>query len=76
MCDDELATLAGKGSVHQLGASDLLLALRVLADHTPEVTLLGVQPATTVWGSTLSPSVEASLDRLVDAAISESNHPQ
>jgi len=71
MCNDELTTLAGKGSAHQLGVSDLLLALRVLAEHMPEIVLLGVQPASTEWGSKLSPPVEASLDRMVEAAISE-----
>ena len=71
MCNDELTTLAGKGSTHQLGVADLLLALRVLAEHMPEIVLLGVQPATTEWGSKLSPAVEASLDSMVEAAIGE-----
>jgi hypothetical protein len=45
MSRQELEALPGKGSVHQLGFADLLLALRVLAHRTPEVVLLGVQPS-------------------------------
>ena len=71
MSSQELQTLPGKGSVHQLGVADLLVALRVLANRTPEVVLLGVQPASTEWGTELSPAVGAALDSLVDAAVTE-----
>lgn len=71
MSGEELNTLPGKGSVHQLGVADLLVALRVLARQQPTVVLLGVQPATTDWGTELSPPVEATLDSLVDAARTE-----
>jgi hydrogenase maturation protease len=71
MSGQELRTLPGKGSVHQLGVADLLVALRVLASRTPEVVLLGVQPASTDWGTELSPAVAAVLPVLVDAAIAE-----
>ena len=67
----ELKALPGKGSVHQLGVADLLVALRVLADRTPEVVLLGVQPASTEWGTELSPAVAAVLPALADAAVAE-----
>ncbi|MGA7892503.1 MAG: HyaD/HybD family hydrogenase maturation endopeptidase [Candidatus Sulfotelmatobacter sp.] len=71
MSSQELQTLPGKGSVHQLGLADLLVALRVLASRTPEVVLLGVQPASVEWGTELSPAVAAALPALADAAIAE-----
>jgi hydrogenase maturation protease len=71
MSTQELQTLPGKGSVHQLGVADLLVALRVLANRTPEVVLLGVQPASTEWGTELSPAVAAVLPALADAAVAE-----
>ena len=71
MSGKELHTLPGKGSVHQLGVADLLVALRVLAKPLPTVVLLGMQPATTDWGTELSPSVEAAMDSLVEAALTE-----
>jgi len=74
MSSEELQTLPGKGSVHQLGVADLLVALRVLAHRTPEVVLLGVQPATTEWGTELSPAVAAALPALADAAVAELCH--
>jgi hydrogenase maturation protease len=74
MSNQELQTLPGKGSVHQLGVADLLVALRVLAYQTPEVVLLGVQPATAEWGTELSPAVAAVLPALADAAIAELCH--
>jgi hydrogenase maturation protease len=71
MSDQELHTLPGKGSVHQLGVADLLVALRVLARQQPTVVLLGVQPATTDWGTELSPPVQAAMDSLMEAAVTE-----
>jgi hydrogenase maturation protease len=71
MSSQEVQALPGKGSAHQLGVADLLVALRVLASRTPEVVLLGVQPASTEWGTTLSPAVAAVLPALADAAVAE-----
>jgi hydrogenase maturation protease len=71
MTSDEVQTLPGRGSVHQMGVADLLVALRVLASRTPEIVLLGVQPASTDWGTELSPAVAAVLPALTDAAIAE-----
>ena len=71
MSSEELQTLPGKGSVHQLGVADLLVALRVLAHRMPEVVLLGVQPASTEWGTELSPAVAAVLPALADAVVAE-----
>jgi hydrogenase maturation protease len=67
----ELQALPGKGSAHQLGVADLLVGLRMLARQQPTVVLLGVQPATTDWGTELSPAVEATIGSLVEAAVAE-----
>ena len=71
LSSQELQTLSGRGSVHQLGVADLLVALRVLARRPPTVVLLGVQPATSDWGTELSPAVEAAVGSLVEAAVAE-----
>jgi len=71
MSGEQLNALPGQSSVHQLGVSDLLVALRVLAQRQPEVVLLGVQPANTDWSTELSSPVAASLNLLVEAAITE-----
>jgi len=71
MSGPELQTLPGKGSVHQMGVADLLVALRVLAGRQPTVVLLGVQPATTDWGTELSPAVGVVMGSLIEAAFAE-----
>jgi hydrogenase maturation protease len=71
MSGQELQTLPGKASAHQLGVADLLVALRVLTNQTPEVVLLGMQPASTEWGTGLSPAVAAVLPAFADAAVAE-----
>jgi hydrogenase maturation protease len=75
MSEEELNSLPGNSSVHQLGVSDLLVALRVLAERQPAVVLLGVQPANTDWSTELSPPVAATMDFLVEAAIREVGQP-
>ena len=71
MTGAELSSLPGNSSVHQLGVSDLLVALRMLAEREPEVVLLGVQPENTDWSPELSFRIAASIDSLVEAAIRE-----
>jgi hydrogenase maturation protease len=71
MNGEELNSLPGSSSVHQLGVSDLLVALRVLAQKPPAVVLLGVQPANTDWSTELSPAVAAAMDSLVAATVKE-----
>lgn len=68
---EALNSLPGNSSVHQLGVSDLLVALRVLGKKQPGVVLLGVQPANTDWRTELSPAVAAAMDALVAAAVRE-----
>lgn len=67
----DLHGLPGAASVHQLGLADLLSTLPLISDAPTEVVLLGIQPAETDWGVELSPLVEASLGKLVDAAIEQ-----
>src|SRR5215467_6283762 len=61
MSGDELNSLPGNSSVHQLGISDLLVALRMLAERQPEVVLLGIQPENTDWSSEVSIGVAATI---------------
>ena len=69
---DLLGTTAGR-SVHQLGVADLIAALFLVSSGPQEIVVLGVQPANTDWGTTLSPEVEAALVLLVDAAVAQLN---
>jgi hydrogenase maturation protease len=67
----ELHGLPGAASVHQLGLGDLLATLPLTTDAPTEIVLLGVQPADTDWGTELSPTVEANLGELVEAAVEQ-----
>ena len=67
---DLLGTIAGR-SVHQLGVADLIAALFLVSSGPQEIVVLGVQPADTDWGTSLSPEVEAALVLLVDAAVAQ-----
>jgi hydrogenase maturation protease len=71
LSSQELQNLPGNSSVHQLGVADLLVALRVLARRPPTVVMLGVQPATTDWGTELSPAVGDAMGSLIEAAVVE-----
>ena len=67
---DLLATSSGL-SVHQLGVADLIAALSLVSTRPQEIVVLGVQPANTDWGTSLSRDVEAALVGLVDAALAQ-----
>jgi len=58
-------------SVHQLGVADLVAALALVSTRAQDIVVLGVQPANTDWGTSLSPDVEAALMCLVDAALAQ-----
>jgi hydrogenase maturation protease len=65
------AFLGQKISPHQIGLSDILSVAR-LRDMLPErMVLLGIQPASLETSLALSPTIEARLDALVDAAMHE-----
>jgi hydrogenase maturation protease len=60
-----------RASVHQLGVADLIAAIALVSGKDPEIVVLGVQPATVDWGTSLSPAVHASVARLVEAALDQ-----
>ena len=67
----ELSTLPGGWSVHQLGVVDWMTTLLLLTGRLPEIRVLGLQPADTGWGTTVSAALEPHVDRLVDAAVQQ-----
>jgi hydrogenase maturation protease len=71
MAGSELQGLPCGASVHQLGVADLLATLPLVSDAPREIVLLGVQPASTDWGTDLSAPVEAALASLVEAAVEQ-----
>jgi hydrogenase maturation protease len=71
MTGDALRGFPCGASVHQLGVADLLATLPLVSDIPREIVLLGVQPASTEWGTELSAPVEAALGPLVDAAVEQ-----
>lgn len=68
---DELRGFPCGASVHQLGVADLLATLPLVSDIPREIVLLGAQPASTDWGTELTPPVAAVLGKLVDAAVEQ-----
>jgi hydrogenase maturation protease len=71
LAGDQLRNLPGGTNVHQLGVSDLLATLPLVSDTLREVILLGIQPASTDWGTELTPAVQAALGQLVEAAVEQ-----
>jgi len=71
LAGEDIRSLPGGGSAHELALADILAALRILGCEPKEIVLLGVQPAGTELGTSLSPPVEAALPALVDAAVVE-----
>jgi hydrogenase maturation protease len=69
MANEELRGLPCAASVHQVGLADLLATLPLVSTTERETVLLGVVPANTGWGTSLTPEVEASLASLVDDAV-------
>ncbi|MGB8473898.1 MAG: hydrogenase maturation protease [Candidatus Acidiferrum sp.] len=71
MTGDDLRGLPGGASVHQLGVADLLATLPLVSESPREIVLLGLQSASTDWGTELSSPVEAALGSLVEAAVEQ-----
>jgi hydrogenase maturation protease len=65
---DGIANLPTSKSVHLLGFSDLIGAMRLTDEAPQEIVVLGVQPHTIAWGTQLTPTVEFALSKLIDAA--------
>jgi hydrogenase maturation protease len=66
-----LADMPGKASVHQLGFSDLMVAMKLLGDLPSEVIVFGVQPKSTEWSADLTPSVEKALGPLIEEVVAQ-----
>ena len=69
MANSDLWGLPGGKSVHQLGLADLLSTLSLVSETPKEIMLMGIQPGTTDWGTTLSPAVEAAMPLLLTRSI-------
>jgi hydrogenase maturation protease len=66
-----LADMPGRASVHQLGFSDLMVAMKLLGDLPGEVIVFGVQPMSTEWSAELTPAVEKAIGPLLDSVIEQ-----
>jgi hydrogenase maturation protease len=62
----DLRTLPGAGSVHELALADILNALRIMGHEPEEAVVLGIQPSTTALGTTLSLPVQRALPNFVE----------
>lgn len=58
-------------SVHLLGFSDLIGAMRLTGSAPEEIVVLGVQPEATGWGTQLTARVGSVLPALVEAALEQ-----
>jgi hydrogenase maturation protease len=68
---EEIDNLPVSKSVHLLGFSDLMCALRLIDAAPAEVVLLGVQPASTDWGTVLTPDVFPAQQTLMQSALEQ-----
>jgi len=71
MTGRDLLGSTGGWSAHQLGVADLIAALTLVSTGPQHIVVLGVQPAITDWGTSLSPEVKSALLPLVDAALEQ-----
>jgi len=69
--DEVPAVFRTRISPHQLGLSDLLAAALLTDDLPKHLVLFGVEPESIGTGLDLSPVVEASLDKLLQAVTDE-----
>jgi hydrogenase maturation protease len=68
---DTIADVPVSKSVHLLGFSDLIGALRLTGDAPEQIVVLGVQPEKIAWGTELTATVERSLSALIEAALDQ-----
>lgn len=66
---DAIAEMPVTKSVHLLGFSDLIGAMRLIGTAPRELVVLGVQPTLVAWGTELTPAVQTSLPKLLEAAL-------
>ena len=60
-----------KFSAHDVGVLEVLELARALGQCPPEVVIIGVQPKEISWGMDLTPEVQASLPRVMEAVLKE-----
>ncbi len=58
-------------SVHLLGFSDLIGALRLTGSAPREIVVIGIQPQVIGWDTELTPTVEAALPELIEAVFQQ-----
>jgi hydrogenase maturation protease len=68
---EDLGHLKGGATVHDLGFSDLLAAMKLVGAEPPVLKLIGVQPETTALGTDLSKPVALALPHLVNEALAQ-----
>jgi hydrogenase maturation protease len=68
---EEIDALPVSKSVHLLGFSDVMCALRLMDAAPAKVVLLGVQPASTDWGTVLTPEVFPAQQPLMQSALEQ-----
>jgi hydrogenase maturation protease len=68
---NDLADLPISKSVHLLGFSDLIGAMRLIESAPEQIVVLGVQPDVIGWGTELTPTLQAALVTLVECAVSQ-----
>jgi hydrogenase maturation protease len=73
MMGRDLLGRTSASSAHQLGVTDLIAAVLLVSRHAQDIVVLGIQPASTDWGTRLSPAVDGALASLVDAAVAQLN---
>jgi hydrogenase maturation protease len=68
---DNIDDLPIAKSVHLLGFSDLISAMRLIGAAPSEIIVLGVQPQAIQWGTQLTPTVEVAMAVLVESAFAQ-----
>lgn len=68
---DEVDRIPCGTSVHLLGMSDLLAAMRLLECAPKMVMVLGIQPQTIAWGTELTPPLQAVMPEIVEVALEQ-----
>lgn len=66
---EQLLHLPVSKSVHLLGFSDLLGAMKLLEAPPVEIVLIGVQPESTGWGTELTQAVAGAMPLLVEMTL-------
>jgi hydrogenase maturation protease len=70
--DEVAGKIAGpRFSAHEVGVLEVLDLAKALDQYPPEVVIFGIQPKEICWGTELSPEVQASIPKAVEAVWKE-----